>query len=83
MIELTELQRIELKDTNGCAVLVSNPVTHEEYFLVPRHIYERLASLADADVLATGEHVDAIMAEDDANDPYLASYQSITRESPA
>jgi hypothetical protein len=31
--------------------------------------------LEDDTVLATGELVDRVMAEDDANDPPLASYQ--------
>lgn len=35
---------------------------------------------SDDDVLATGELVDRIMAEDDANDPYLESYQSYARK---
>jgi hypothetical protein len=43
-------------------------------------VYERLRSLLDDDIRASGELVDKIMAADDANDPYLESYQSITRE---
>lgn len=35
----------------------------------------------DETVLATGELVDRIMAEADANDPALDSYQSVTRTS--
>ena len=45
------------------------------------HVLGRFFPLGSAhDVVATADLVDRIMAEDDANDPYLASYQSYTRE---
>ena len=78
MIELTEQQRQELSSSEPVVV---DPETREEYVLVRRAAYERLRALAeDGTVLATGELVDRIMAEDDANDPTLASYQSFTRK---
>jgi len=77
MIELTEEQRQELIRPEPACV---DPLTRQEYVLVRREVYERLRGLLDEDVRATGELVDKIMAEDDANDPYLESYQSITRE---
>lgn len=79
MIELTEQQRQELQ---GPEPIVIDPATREEYILVRREIYERLRGLLeDAPILATGELVDRVMAEDDAVDPTLQSYQSITRGS--
>ena len=76
MIELTEQQRTELNDT---PLLVIDPHTKEEYIIVRREVYQRLQGMRDV-VLATGELVDKVMAEDDANDPYLQSYQSVTRK---
>jgi hypothetical protein len=79
MIELTEQQRQELS-TSGAVVIDSE--TREEYVLMRRAAYERLRALVEGGtVLATGELVDRLMAEDDANDPTLASYQPITRKS--
>jgi hypothetical protein len=78
MIELTEQQRHELSTTGP---VVIDPQTREEYVLVRRAAYDRLRALAeDGTVLATGELVDRIMAEDDVNDPTLAGYQSLTRK---
>jgi len=77
MIELTEQQRQELSSPEPVAI---DPKTKEIYILVRRNIYERMRHLLDEDVLATGELVDRVMAEDDANDPYLESYQQYQRE---
>jgi hypothetical protein len=80
MIELTEQQSQELQKANGDDILVCDPQTHLEYVLVRRDLYAQLTELPDEDVRASGELVDRIMAEDDAHDPYLQSYQSIARE---
>lgn len=78
MIELTEQQRQELSTSEP---VVIDPQTREEYVLVRRAAYERLRALVEDDtVLTTGEMVDRIMAEDDANDPTLESYQAVTRK---
>jgi hypothetical protein len=77
MIELTHEQQQELTQPEPIAI---NPRTQEQYVLVRRPVYERIRAFLDDAVLATGELVDRIMAEDDANDATLASYQSITRE---
>jgi hypothetical protein len=79
MIELTEQQRHELNEPEPEAI---DPQTQETYILVRKAVYIRLRNLLDEDVRASGELVDKIMAEDDANDPYLDSYQSITRKGP-
>jgi hypothetical protein len=79
MIELTEQQRQELSMSGP---VVIDPETREEYVLIRRAAFERLRALAeDGTVLATGEQVDRIMAEDDVNDPTLESYQSVSRKS--
>ena len=78
MFELTEQQWQEVSTSEPVAV---DPKTQVEYILVRRGAYDRLRALVEDDtVLATGELVDRIMAEDDANDPTLESYQTITRK---
>jgi hypothetical protein len=76
MIELTEQQRQELCSPEPMAI---DPKTRETYVLIRREVYERLRHLLDEDVRATGELVDRVMAEDDANDPSLESYQRYKR----
>lgn len=78
MIELTPEQRHAVAGTESPIVL--DPETNESYVLVRKAIYDRFRGLLDDDVRASGELVDSIMAEDDAQDPYLDSYQSYTRE---
>ena len=77
MIELTEEQRQGLSEPETEMI---DPQTREIYVLVRKIVHDRIRILFDEDVCATGELVDRIMAEDDANDPHLASYQSMTRE---
>ena len=80
MIELTEEQGRQL---DAPAPIVIDPRTKKTYVLVPEAVYVRFRNMLeddDEDILATGEMVDRIMAEDDANDPYLEEYQSYTRK---
>lgn len=79
MIRLTKDQCREL---SGPATVVINPETNNTYVLVPEAAYLRFRALMgdDEDIVATGEMVDRIMAEDDANDPTLESYQAYTRK---
>jgi len=73
MIELTAEQRRELELDEPEAV---DPVTNTTYVLVRKDVYERLrASLDDFDPREGYPFVDRTMAEDDANDPTLESYQ--------
>jgi len=75
MIELTEEQRRQLK---GPEPIVIDPQTGETYVLVRKAVYDRIKGLLeDGTVYATGELVDRVMAEDDANDPHLAEYQRL------
>ncbi len=79
MIELTEQQLSEVRKNEPIRMI--DPETHQRYVLLRQEVYEKLAALLDDDtVFASAEMLDKIMAEDDANDPYLAGYQSITRE---
>jgi hypothetical protein len=74
MIELTDEQRQELGKEEPARV--RDPRTNDTYVLVRSEVYERLrVLLADDTVYTTAEMVDKVMAEDDANDPYLAELQ--------
>ncbi len=73
MIELTPRQRQELKCSEP---LVLDPETKETYVLVRHGVFERMkALLAEDTVYTTAETLDAVMAEDDANDPQLEELQ--------
>ena len=75
MIELTEKQRQELSAPEPVAI---DPQTHETYVLVRREAYERFKALLSLDEYNPDEgaaHINEVMAEDDANDPYLEIYQ--------
>lgn len=75
MIELTEQQGRELETTE--APRVFDPRTRKTYVLVREEIYERLKEglLGHDTVYTTAEMLDAVMAEADAGDPYLAHLQ--------
>jgi PHD/YefM family antitoxin component YafN of YafNO toxin-antitoxin module len=75
MIQLTEDQREELNAPEPVAI---DPRTREMYVLVPKEAYERLKALLSLDEYNAEEgaaYINEIMAEDDANDPLLESYQ--------
>ena len=75
MFELTELQRQELNTPEPVAI---DPQTNETYVLVRQRVYERLKSLLTLDDFDPDEgaaDINEIMAQDDANDPLLDSYQ--------
>jgi hypothetical protein len=75
MIELNEQQRHELSAPEPVAI---DPQTRETYVLVRREVYERLKTLLALDEYDPDEgagFINEIMAEDDAKDPYLESYQ--------
>jgi hypothetical protein len=75
MIELTEQQREELKQPEPTAI---DPRTGETYVLVRRDAYEQLKSLLALDEYDPDEgaaYVNEVMAEDDAADQFLESYQ--------
>jgi hypothetical protein len=81
-IELTDEQQDLLQAENSGPLRVLNPRTKETFFLVPAGVYERLTSLLhdEYDPREAYPNVDRVMAEDDANDPYLECYQGLRRE---
>jgi len=75
MIELTDEQRNELFAPEPVAI---DPQTGETYVLVSRKAYQRLKALLAMDEYNPDEgagRINEVMAEDDAKDPYLESYQ--------
>jgi hypothetical protein len=75
MIELTEQQRQELSVPEPVA---RDPQTGQTYILVRRETYERLRAilaLEDYDPEEGAGYINEVMADDDAKDPYLESYQ--------
>ena len=73
MIQLNEQQRQELGTTTPVAI---DPHTQQRYVLVRIEVFERMRSiLGDDTVYTTADVMDKLMAEDDANDPYLAELQ--------
>ncbi len=76
MLELTQEQHRALAQKGAEPLRLLDPVTHEEYVLVPAKRYERLQAIVSAEtVCTTAEMLDRVMAQDDANDPYLADLQ--------
>lgn len=75
MIELTEQQRLELSAPEPIAI---DPHTKAKYVLLRQEVYHRLKALIALDEYDPDEgaaHVNEIMADDDAKDPYLEGYQ--------
>jgi hypothetical protein len=73
MIELTPEQH---EAVAGGDTQVHDAATNEKYVLVRQIVYERLKPMLDDEtVYTTAEMLDAVMAEDDANDPTMALYQ--------
>lgn len=75
MIELNDQQRQEL---NSPEPLAMDPQTKKTYVLVPQELYARLKALVAPDDYDPDEgmaHMNEVMAEDDAHDPLLDSYQ--------
>ena len=75
MIQLTDVQRQEL---NVPEPVVVDPETQQTYVLVRKEAYDRmkaLLSIGDYDPEEGMAYINEIMAEDDAGDPLLESYQ--------
>ena len=75
MFELTEQQRQELDAPEPVAI---DPQTRETYVLVRRETYDRFKALLALDDYDPDEgigYVNEVLAEDDAKDLFLESYQ--------
>jgi hypothetical protein len=61
----------------GTPVEVFDPATNEVYYLLSAEQFQKLAAKMPVDFDPRDAYplIDAVMAEDDANDPLLESYQ--------
>jgi hypothetical protein len=79
MIELTELQS-QAVAAAGATPEVLDPRTQARYVLVPAEVFRRLRAALEDEMPEVGPLVNEVMAEDDADDPYLEGYQKHRRE---
>ncbi len=77
MIRLTPQQHSQLPTQAASVTRAVDPASNVEYVLMRADFYERLFALFAADSAAL---MNEVMAEDDANDPYLESYQRIAKD---
>ncbi len=82
MIELTPEQHAVLAQNGKEPARVIDRVTNLQYVLVRAEVYERLKTLLDIDLPNTAALLNEVMAEDDAHDPFLESYQHYGQEAP-
>ncbi len=77
MIELSEELRQAVSENPDEPLRITDTVTKQTFVLVRSEVYDRLSSLLDLDFdpRVGMAMMNAIMAEDDEVDPYLASYQ--------
>ncbi len=62
--------------SRGTPVEIFDPATNEVYYLVSAEQFQKLTSLSDDfDPRDAYPLIDKVMAEDDAHDPLLESYQ--------
>jgi hypothetical protein len=76
MIQLTPEQHQALARNGTKPIRVIDSSTNVEYVLLRAAVYDRLENLLSGDMPDTSALVNEAMAEDDANDPYLESYQN-------
>jgi len=82
MIELTTEQTEDMARAGNVAVRVRHPETREVFVLIRESAFESLKGLIDGSDYNPGEGaawINEIMAEDDADDPLLESYQKYAR----
>lgn len=80
MLELTKDQHEALVRNGPEPVRAIDLTTKIEYVLVRAEVYDRLKALLADDLPDTAALMNEVMAEDDANDPYLESYQHYARK---
>lgn len=83
---ITTDQRQAIEEQHGKPVYVLDADTNTSYVLVRADQYERVRTLfedsTELDPREAYPLVDAVMQEDDANDPALAQYQRYAAEQP-
>jgi hypothetical protein len=84
MIELTKEQHQAMERNGESPPRVRDPETAITYVLLREHVYERLKSLLSDEEFDPDEAlplVNEAMADDDAGDPLLESYQKDRKSS--
>ena len=78
---LTEQQRLALHETDDAGpVTVVDPATNTPYVLVRADVFQELQDwMRDMEPQTAYPSVDRVMAEDDAHDSTLATYQDEVR----
>jgi hypothetical protein len=78
--QLTDDQRQALEERGGSPVYIVDSSTNASYVLLPAELYERFKAVfeGDFDPREVYPFIDRVMAEDDAKDPALASYQALS-----
>jgi hypothetical protein len=74
MIELTENQSQALAAATETPEVL-DPKTQARYVLVRAEAFRRLRALLEEDMPDIAPLINEVMAEDDADDPYLEAYQ--------
>ncbi|HEV2949932.1 MAG TPA: hypothetical protein VGX70_21320 [Gemmataceae bacterium] len=82
MIELTPEQHRVLTQKGNDPLRALDPATNVEYVLLRADVYKRLKAILSDDLPDTAALMNEVMAEDDAKDPYLESYQHYVQETP-
>jgi hypothetical protein len=85
-LHLTEEQRRALQAAGEAPIRLRDPVTNQEYVVLRADLYTRQRGAADEgdfDPREAYPFVDRVMAEDDAADPALESYQQYRSEGPS
>ncbi len=76
-----ELTTEQLKSASQAPLHVTDPETNQAYVILPVERYVQLAYCDDEfDPREAYPFIDRVMAEDDANDPYLQSYQEYKKK---
>jgi hypothetical protein len=82
MINLTPEQHEALVQNGAEPARAIDCVTNVEYVLVRSEVYDRLRALLAEDLPDAAPLMNEVMADDDANDPYLESYQELVKQTP-
>jgi hypothetical protein len=80
-IELTREQRQAIQRGSVRPPRLKDPLTGQDYVLLHADVYERVRYLVEDEFEPREAYpfVDRVMAEDDANDPHLETYQHLPR----
>ena len=84
MPHLTDEERQSLEACGGAPIYILDSKTNVRYVLVRAELYEQFKAVFEDrfDPRETYPFVERVMAEDDANDPSLASYQDLADGGP-